>query len=74
MNAECKDSKKMKKGEEYICPICTELIIEGTDKVEGHNAIYCEGTCDSWLHHQCTGLSKPAFQLFVNKPYRCPHC
>jgi len=25
----------MKQGEEYICPICTEVIIESTDKVEG---------------------------------------
>ena len=30
----------MKKGEEYIYPICTEVIIEGTDKVEGHDASY----------------------------------
>ena len=38
MNSESKDPKKMKKGEEYIYPICTEVIIEGTDKVEGHDA------------------------------------
>ena len=76
MNSQSKNLKKMKKGEENICPICTEVIIEGTDKVEHHDAINCVGTCDSWLHRQCAGLLKPVFQFFVNsdKPYQCPHC
>ena len=33
---------------------------------DGHDAIFCKGTCNSWLHHQCTGLSKPNFDLLHN--------
>jgi len=71
-----KEAKKRKQGEEYICPICADIIIENTDEVVGHDAIFCEGICNSWLHRQCAGLSKPLFQLFSNseKQYQCPHC
>ncbi|XP_065904034.1 uncharacterized protein [Dysidea avara] len=53
-NSQSKDvTKKRKQGEEYICPICTDIIIENTKEVDGHDAIFCEGTCNSWLHRQC---------------------
>lgn len=77
MNSQNKDtSKKRKKGEKYICPICVDTIIENTDKVDGHDAIFCGGACNSWLHRQCAGLSKSLFQSLPNseKPYHCPHC
>ena len=43
--------------EEYICPVCLESI---TDE---HDSIYCEGSCDRWLHRYCAGLSKVLFNL-----------
>ena len=77
VNSQSKDvTKKRKQGEECICPICTEIIIENTNEVDGHDAIFCEGTCNSWLHRQCAGLSKSLFQSLAKpeKSYHCPHC
>ena len=77
VNSQSKDvPKKRKQGEEYICPICTDIIIENTKEVDGHDAIFCEGTCNSWLHRQCAGLSKSLFQSLAKseKSYHCPHC
>jgi len=77
VNGRSRDAfKKRKQGEEYICPICADVIIESTEEVEGHDAIYCEGACNSWLHRQCAGLSKSLFLSFANsdKAYQCSHC
>ena len=59
-----------------VCPVCLENIIESTELKEGHDAIYCEGACDGWLHRQCAGLSKVVFKSFQDsdKPFYCPHC
>lgn len=70
-----KDRKK-KKGEH--CPICLELIIDDANSKNKkcQDAIYCEGTCDAWLHRRCAGLSKTVFNLLQNTttPFYCPHC
>ena len=74
---ESKNSKKKKaEGENCICPICLETIIDCNEQNEGHDAIYCEGECNGWLHRQCAGLSKVVFKSFQNseKPFYCPHC
>jgi len=65
-------SKKKKGG--YTCPVCLEVILDSTkSKTNGHDAIYCEGKCNSWLYGHCTGLSKPVFNKFQTSPDR-PHC
>jgi len=74
---ESTNSKKKKaEGENCICPVCLKNIIDCTEQNEGHDAIYCEGVCDGWLHRQCAGLSKVVFTSFQNsdKPFHCPHC
>ena len=60
----------------YICPICIDVIKEADNTNYGHDAIFCEGTCNSCLHHQCAGLSKPNFDLLHNSkvPFYWPHC
>ena len=58
------EAKKMKEGEEYICPICLDKIAEDSDDTDGHDAIFCEGACDAWVHRRCAGLSKTLFQVF----------
>ena len=70
------EAKKMKEGEDYICPICLDKIVEDSENTEGHDAVYCEGTCDTWIHRRCAGLSKTLFKVYQNsdKPYHCPHC
>ena len=70
------DKKKRQKGTKYVCPICTEAIKETTQRRSGDDAIFCESTCNSWLHRQCAGLSKAAFDVLSvsESPFYCPHC
>ena len=58
------------------CPICLEIIIESTKSKSGHDAIFCEGHCNSWLHRRSAGLSKPLFAGLEKStdPFYCPHC
>ena len=70
------NKKKPKKKGGCICPICLEAIIEPTKTKLGHDAIFCDGFCDSWLHRKCAGLSKPLFTTWIKSSdsYFCPHC
>ena len=70
------DRKKTKQGDQYICPICSEVIIEDYNTDNGQDAINCESTCDTWLHHQCAGISKLIFESLKNsnKPCYCMYC
>ena len=54
------------------CPICDDLIEERSEMTPGHDAIHCDGICDSWLHRRCTGLSKSAF-LSASNSDSVPH-
>ena len=50
-----------KKGES-ICYICIKVIEEDSGALHpGHDAIFCEGPCSSWLHRWCAGLTKAEF-------------
>ena len=68
--------KERKKGDVFICPICTEPIIEQTKTRKGQDAVFCEGLCKGWLHRCCAGLSAILFNELVNSkvPFSCPHC
>lgn len=33
----------------FICPVCDEQIIDGTDEDPGQESIECEGKCLTWL-------------------------
>ena len=59
-----------------ICPVCLDPIVDATEDTEGHEAIYCESTCNSWIHRQCAGLSKTLFKKLEesDEPFCCPHC
>ena len=77
------DSKKKRFDESCICPICEDMIVdssevednEGLDS-ESLDIVYCQGSCETWLHRQCAGLSKAKYQYLLksDKPYHCPHC
>ena len=75
-NSPNSDKNKRQKGTKYICPICMEVIKENTSKRNGDDAIFCENMCNAWLHRQCAGLSKPAFDALTvsENPFYCPHC
>jgi len=59
-----------------ICPICLDPILDVTENSVGQEAIFCESTCNSWIHRQCAGLSQVLFNLFEEseEPFYCPHC
>ena len=67
---------KRKKRAPVICPICEETVKDASSKKRGHDAIFCEGACQDWLHRQCAGLSKVNFDAAKasNLPFLCPCC
>ena len=60
----------------YICPICDEPIVDAVGNDAGHDSVECSGTCATWLHRCCAGLSKVAFQVVrdSNDPFYCSQC
>ena len=69
-----KASKQTK--QPVMCPICCEEVVDDVGRKRGHESIFCEGRCQEWVHRQCAGLSKVAFQAVANsdKQFRCPRC
>ena len=43
---------------------------------KGHDSIFCDGSCQDWIHSQCAGLSKASFTHYSksNDPFFCPKC
>ena len=66
----------VKENKDCICPICEDQILEAKGRRKGHDAIFCDGTCQSWLHRGCAGLSRKAFEAQVNSngEFYCPTC
>lgn len=64
------------KKESHTCPICDSAIKDATGRRMGQDAIECSGSCDTWLHRHCAGLSKRAFKAVSksNDPFYCPQC
>ena len=62
--------------EQFFCPICEERIEEAVGKKTGHESVLCDGSCATWLHRRCAGLSKSAFATVSNSmsPFYCPRC
>ena len=51
-------------------------IVDPVGKKKGHQSIECNGPCHMWLHRQCAGLSRAAFDAAgaSNDPFFCPQC
>ena len=66
----------LKAQKRVICPICSESIEDKVGKRKGHDAIFCDGACQEWLHRLCAGLSKASFEAASasNLPFLCPRC
>lgn len=76
MSSETTATSAKAKKDTFICPICDNIIKEAVGKRQGQDAIECSGSCATWLHKHCAGLSKEAF-LAANKsdkPFYCPQC
>ena len=68
--------KKSKEKANSICPVCDETIMEADEKNDGHEAVFCEGECQIWLHRKCAGLTHQAFAKLSKSddPYFCVYC
>ena len=58
------ENKKKKLGEACICPICEDMIVDSSEFEDngGIDIIYCQGSCEAWLHRQCAGLSRSKYR------------
>ena len=58
------------------CAICLEIIFDRSHDCEGQDSIFCEGSCQKWIHRTCAGLPDPAFDLIVKSkaPFFCFQC
>ena len=61
---------------QHTCPTCAQLILEETDDVQGQEAILCEGSCNSWYHRWCAGVSTQRYEALSRSedPFHCPTC
>ena len=66
----------VQRSSQYICPICAQPIIEETDSIQGQEAILCEGTCSSWYHRWCAGVTTLRYEALSHSedPFHCPTC
>ena len=58
------------------CLICDNAILEPGENTDGHDAVFCEGDCQGWIHRHCASLTRPAFEKLLSEStaYLCPHC
>ena len=56
--------KTKSKSKDSNCCVCEKLIAEQTRTKKGQDAIYGEGSCQSWMHRACIGLSLKAFEAY----------
>ena len=57
----------------YISSIYEDMIIDGKT---GQDSIHCDGTCKTWLHRCCAGLSKDVLSRIStpDSPFHCMQC
>ena len=51
---------------DFTCPICEEIVQDlpadkESEAGHDHDAVFCEGKCNTWLHRRCAGLSRSLF-------------
>ena len=59
-----------------MCPVCCDPIEDAVGKKKGQDAVFCDGSCQDWIHRQCAGLSKHAYSLVSDsdEEFHCPRC
>uniref|UniRef100_A0A1X7TUC5 PHD-type domain-containing protein n=1 Tax=Amphimedon queenslandica TaxID=400682 RepID=A0A1X7TUC5_AMPQE len=55
------------------CGICDKNVL---DDPRGEESIFCEGSCQVWVHRRCIGLSFTSFEAAPSSPdpFLCPTC
>ena len=61
---------------EETCPICEKVIREPSSSSPGDDALQCEGSCHSWVHRTCSGVTKANYtKLSASSiPFYCHVC
>ena len=54
------------------CLICDKNIVDASAKSKGQDSVFCEGSCQGWLHRTCAGLSKSMFKVISSPEHNCP--
>ena len=50
-------------------------MLDSDENTEGHDAVFCEGDYQGWIHRICATLTHPAFEnLSESTPYLCSYC
>jgi len=71
------DSTQKKKLKKVItCPVCDDSIAVSSNKSEGDDSVFCEGSCNVWFHRRCARLSTQAFKKLTlsKEPFMCNQC
>lgn len=65
-----------KNKKKVTCSICIEYIEESDGRKKGHDAIFCDGACQAWLHRNCAGLRREVFEVISKSDdkFFCPQC
>ena len=67
-----KAKRENTKANTAICPICEKVVVDSGRKSQ--DSIFCEGSCQAWLHRCCAGLTRSRFdELSDNNtlPFHC---
>ena len=56
--------------------MCDKIIKEKSNRSNGEECIFCEGSCQGWIHRHCAGIPKPAFEALNRSqdPFLCVYC
>jgi len=71
-----KRNAKGGKNSEADCLICDQPVLEPSEICIGDEAVFCEGSCQGWLHRKCAGVTHPALDKLdeSDTEYFCSHC
>ena len=71
-----KRKAKCRKNSEVDCLICEETIFEHSKNCVDNEAVFCEGSCQGWIHRKCAGVTRPAFDKLgePDTEYLCSYC
>lgn len=60
----------------HTCPVCEDIIRETKGRSKGQDAVFCDGSCQMWLHRCCAGLSRERFEVLASseESFLCPAC
>jgi len=49
-NNAIKKTKETQDNNQIDCLICDDAILDPGENTDGHDAVFCEGNCQGWIH------------------------